>query len=97
MLWHSGRSPAICKPAGKRHVRFQRTSSLRCFHCISRYYAAPTIHHAILTSQPAGIIPSRDLRMRMIANAAGGLLPSLAVSLKSTFEAVILPSYGMTE
>ncbi|KAF7317849.1 Peroxisomal-coenzyme A synthetase [Mycena kentingensis (nom. inval.)] len=63
----------------------------------SWYYAAPTIHHAILTSQPAGIVPSRDLRIRMIANAAGGLLPSLAVSLKSTFEAVILPSYGMTE
>ncbi|KAJ7801104.1 acetyl-CoA synthetase-like protein [Mycena olivaceomarginata] len=63
----------------------------------SWYYAAPTIHHAILTSQPAGIVPARDLRMRMIANAAGGLLPSLAVSLKSTFGAVILPSYGMTE
>ncbi|KAJ7708845.1 acetyl-CoA synthetase-like protein [Mycena rosella] len=63
----------------------------------SWYYAAPTIHHAILASQPAGIVPSRDLRVRMIANAAGGLLPSLAVSLKSTFEAVILPSYGMTE
>ncbi|KAF7289447.1 Peroxisomal-coenzyme A synthetase [Mycena chlorophos] len=63
----------------------------------SWYYAAPTIHHAILTSQPEGMVPSRDLRIRMIANAAGGLLPSLAVSLKSTFEAVILPSYGMTE
>ncbi|KAJ6474655.1 acetyl-CoA synthetase-like protein [Mycena vitilis] len=63
----------------------------------SWYYAAPTIHHAILTSQPADIVPQRDLRVRMIANAAGGLLPSLAVSLKSTFGAVILPSYGMTE
>ncbi|KAJ7230643.1 acetyl-CoA synthetase-like protein [Mycena pura] len=63
----------------------------------SWYYAAPTIHHAILTSQPVDIVPLRDLRIRMIANAAGGLLPSLAVSLKSTFEAVILPSYGMTE
>ncbi|KAJ7132303.1 AMP-dependent synthetase and ligase [Mycena epipterygia] len=63
----------------------------------SWYYAAPTIHHAILTSQPAGIVPARDLRMRMIANAAGGLLPSLAVTLKSVFGAVILPSYGMTE
>ncbi|KAJ7173681.1 acetyl-CoA synthetase-like protein [Mycena filopes] len=63
----------------------------------SWYYAAPTIHHAILSSKPAGIEPLRDLRIRMIANAAGGLLPSLAVSLKSTFEAVILPSYGMTE
>ncbi|KAJ6605825.1 AMP-dependent synthetase and ligase [Mycena sp. CBHHK59/15] len=63
----------------------------------SWYYAAPTIHHAILSSQPEGVEPARDLRIRMIANAAGGLLPSLAVSLKATFGAVILPSYGMTE
>ena len=33
----------------------------------------------------------------MIANAAGGLLPSLAQQLKATFGAVVLPSYGMTE
>merc|ERR1719502_410895 len=35
--------------------------------------------------------------LRMIANAAGGLLPSLAEQLKECFGAVILPSYGMTE
>ena len=62
------------------------------------YYAAPTIHHSILTSQPDNIIPARDLSIRMIANAAGGLLPSLALDLKERFGgAVILPSYGMTE
>ncbi|KAJ6461738.1 acetyl-CoA synthetase-like protein [Mycena sanguinolenta] len=61
------------------------------------YYAAPTIHHAILTSKPESMVPSRDLRIRMICNAAGGLLPSLAVDLQGTFQAVILPSYGMTE
>ncbi|KAK7056427.1 hypothetical protein VNI00_002982 [Paramarasmius palmivorus] len=62
------------------------------------YYAAPTIHHAILTAQPEGIIPGRDLCIRMICNAAGGLLPSLARELKGRFEgAIILPSYGMTE
>ncbi|KAJ7218399.1 acetyl-CoA synthetase-like protein [Mycena pura] len=61
------------------------------------YYAAPTIHHAILASRPEAIVPSRDLCMRMICNAAGGLLPSLAVELQTTFQAVILPSYGMTE
>jgi len=34
----------------------------------------------------------------MICNAAGGLLPSLAVELRDTFGgATILPSYGMTE
>ncbi|KAF5386410.1 hypothetical protein D9757_006671 [Collybiopsis confluens] len=62
------------------------------------YYAAPTIHQAILNSQPGHIRPKDDLRIRMICNAAGGLLPSLAVSLKDRFaNAVILPSYGMTE
>ncbi|PFH50931.1 hypothetical protein AMATHDRAFT_143766 [Amanita thiersii Skay4041] len=62
------------------------------------YYAAPTIHHAILTSRPDGINASTDVSIRMICNAAGGLLPSLAVELQKTFiEAVILPSYGMTE
>jgi acyl-CoA synthetase (AMP-forming)/AMP-acid ligase II len=36
--------------------------------------------------------------VRMICNAAGGLLPSLAAELKATFSgAVVLPSYGMTE
>ncbi|KAJ7861881.1 acetyl-CoA synthetase-like protein [Mycena leptocephala] len=61
------------------------------------YYAAPTIHHAILASKPDSIVPSKDLKIRMICNAAGGLLPSLAVDLQTTFQAVILPSYGMTE
>lgn len=37
------------------------------------------------------------IHIRMICNAAGGLLPSLAAELKATFGAVVLPSYGMTE
>jgi carbonic anhydrase/acetyltransferase-like protein (isoleucine patch superfamily)/acyl carrier protein len=36
-------------------------------------------------------------KLRMIANAAGSLLPSLAIKLRDTFGANILPSYGMTE
>jgi hypothetical protein len=36
--------------------------------------------------------------LRLIANAAGGLLPALAVELRQTFnQATVLPSYGMTE
>ncbi|KAL3919384.1 MAG: hypothetical protein SGILL_003780, partial [Bacillariaceae sp.] len=35
--------------------------------------------------------------LRMIANAAGGLLPSLAQELRATFGANVHPSYGMTE
>ncbi|KAH8833365.1 AMP-dependent synthetase and ligase [Flagelloscypha sp. PMI_526] len=62
------------------------------------YYAAPTIHHSILQSKPENVHAGRDTSIRMICNAAGGLLPSLAVDMKEIFTgAVILPSYGMTE
>ncbi|KIM44384.1 hypothetical protein M413DRAFT_67790 [Hebeloma cylindrosporum] len=61
------------------------------------YYAAPTVHHALLSAKPDSVDPSRDLRIRLICNAAGGLLPSLASELKAVFGAVVLPSYGMTE
>jgi acyl-CoA synthetase (AMP-forming)/AMP-acid ligase II len=65
---------------------------------LDRYYAAPTIHHAIISSRPPAINLSQDIHIRMICNAAGGLLPSLAAELKIVFSgAVILPSYGMTE
>lgn len=36
-------------------------------------------------------------KIRLVCNAAGGLLPSLAVQLRDTFNSVVLPSYGMTE
>ncbi|PWN46992.1 acetyl-CoA synthetase-like protein [Violaceomyces palustris] len=62
------------------------------------YYAAPTMHHAILASKPEGVDASKETSIKMIANAAGGLLPSLAVQLKETFgNCAVLPSYGMTE
>lgn len=67
-------------------------SCLRAF----RYYAAPTMHQAILNSRPDSIVPKRDTKYRLICNAAGGLLPVLAEELKGTFGAVILPSYGST-
>lgn len=59
------------------------------------YYAAPTMHQVILASKPEDLptVP----RLRMIANAAGGLLPSLAQELRNMFGANVLPSYGMTE
>jgi len=65
---------------------------------LSRYYAAPTMHHAILASKPEGVDARTATSIKMIANAAGGLLPSLAVQLKETFgDCAVLPSYGMTE
>jgi hypothetical protein len=55
------------------------------------------MHHAILSARSDAIVPSRDTRIRMICNAAGGLLPTLAEELRDTFGgATILPSYGMT-
>jgi hypothetical protein len=37
------------------------------------------------------------MKLRMIANAPGGLLPSLAKEMRRVFDATVLPSYGMTE
>jgi acyl-CoA synthetase (AMP-forming)/AMP-acid ligase II len=62
------------------------------------YYAAPTMHHAILMESERRERPLPVSTIRYIANAAGALLPVLADRLKSTFPgAVILTSYGMTE
>ena len=35
--------------------------------------------------------------IRLVCNAAGGLLPSLAVQLQNAFKCIVLPSYGMIE
>lgn len=63
---------------------------------VTWYYAAPTMHHAILleASRRHGPAPTA---LRFLANAAGGLSPSLAASLKALFRATVLTSYGMTE
>lgn len=70
------------------------------------YYAAPTMHQLILqTGRAEGFIEGNgsnetttiNPKLRMIANAAGGLLPSLARELQHIFGAAVLPSYGMTE
>ena len=72
---------------------------------VTWYYAAPTMHHAILQqadtiSLQQGLIrdhlPGVDT-VRFIANAAGALLPALALNLQQTFHATILTGYGMTE
>lgn len=128
----------VCLPAFDPHDFW------RCLvqHGVTWYYAAPTMHHQIMTFCPQALHSkksssdsscsrrsSSDSRsnscsqkhasescksevkssnevvkrhpgeqLRMVANAAGGLLPTLAESLKHTFpNAVVLPSYGMTE
>ena len=49
------------------------------------------------TGQTTSLVQQLQPQLRMIANAAGGLLPTLAVELRQTFGANVLPSYGMTE
>ncbi|KAK3704730.1 hypothetical protein LTR37_013704 [Vermiconidia calcicola] len=61
------------------------------------YYASPSMHQCILeagSEQPEAMTNSH---IRLVCNAAGGLLPSLACQLRDTFHCTVLPSYGMTE
>ena len=60
------------------------------------YYAAPTMHQLILeTGRSNGFIhhKRKQLKLRMIANAAGGLLPSLAQEMMKAFDANV--SYAL--
>jgi len=56
------------------------------------------MHSIILSTGEEYIANAGDRKytLKMIANAAGGLLPSLALDLRKTFGANVLPSYGMT-
>ena len=88
----------ICCPSFDPSI-FWSLLSKRAF---TWYYAAPTMHQLILqTGKLEGMISEVDgqcpLKLRMIANAAGGLLPSLAKEMLHVFDATVLPSYGMTE
>ena len=57
------------------------------------YYAAPTMHQLILsTGKSDGMIGEGgecSMKLRMIANAAGGLLPSLAKEMYQVFDATV--------
>jgi acyl carrier protein len=55
------------------------------------------MHQIILQVGEEFLRSGSVFRLKMIANAAGGLLPSLAERLRETFHANVLPSYGMTE
>mmetsp|Transcript_10452 Transcript_10452/g.23095 ORF Transcript_10452/g.23095 Transcript_10452/m.23095 type:complete len:1809 (+) Transcript_10452:41-5467(+) len=94
------------------HSRSERKNNIDRQAAFTWYYAAPTMHHLILqTGRAEGYLPPTtegvgsesqhdypQFRLRMICNAAGGLLPSLARELRRAFfGAKVLPSYGMTE
>lgn len=84
----------ICCPSFDPQLFWQLLLGNNGSSYFSWYYAAPTMHQVLLATKPSGAKP----RLRMIANAAGGLLPSLAQELRKTFGgANVLPSYGMTE
>ena len=51
---------------------------------VTWYYAAPTMHHAILMEAEKRDKPLPVQDVRFIANAAGGLLPVLAASLSTS-------------
>jgi len=66
-------------------------------HSPTWYYASPTMHQMILDAAQFRPESLEKSRMRLICNAAGGLLPSLACNLRDAFKCIVLPSYGMTE
>jgi acyl-CoA synthetase (AMP-forming)/AMP-acid ligase II len=53
-------------------------------HRVTWYYASPTMHQAILQDGNHRALPLPVDSMRFIANAAGGLLPSLAQALSKS-------------
>jgi acyl-CoA synthetase (AMP-forming)/AMP-acid ligase II len=63
---------------------------------VTWYYAGPTMHQLLLEELCGEPLPN-GCRIRMVCNASGGLLPSLAERIRSTFGCCVLPSYGMTE
>lgn len=61
------------------------------------YYASPSMHSLILAEAATRQSALLKSRVRLVCNAAGNLLPTLAIQLRDTFDSVVLPSYGMTE
>lgn len=61
------------------------------------YYASPSMHSTILAEAGERSKALSESRIRLVCNAAGGLLPSLALRIQATIKCTVLPSYGMTE
>lgn len=55
------------------------------------------MHSLILAESSQRPQALANAEIRLVCNAAGGLLPSLATQIRDTFDCVVLPSYGMTE
>lgn len=92
----AGGSTILCP--GFDGIKFWDVVSSTATFGVTWYYASPTMHAMILAeSTRLQCIPRHTLRL--VANAAGPLQPSLARKLQDTFgqQTVVLPSYGMTE
>ena len=61
------------------------------------YYASPSMHSTILIEGENRTSALTNSSIRLVCNAAGALLPTLASQLQTTFGCTVLPSYGMTE
>ena len=62
------------------------------------YYGAPTMHLLLVNSAQAMDGGPPVTKIRFVANAAGPLLPSVAIQIREVFPgAAVLTSYGMTE
>ena len=58
------------------------------------YYAAPTIHQALMLASRGRSVPNQ---LRLIRNAAAHLPHAVALELSKTFDTAVFPTYGMTE
>ncbi|KAF2177314.1 acetyl-CoA synthetase-like protein [Zopfia rhizophila CBS 207.26] len=71
---------------------------VECNHGPTWYYASPSMHATIVSEAENRLGAVSKSRIRLVCNAAGGLLPTLATQLRDTFpNCTVLPSYGMTE
>lgn len=61
---------------------------------VTWYYSSPTMHELFVAET---LKSDKKVKLRLVANAAAALPHSLALKLRETFDAVVLPSYGMTE
>ena len=61
------------------------------------YYVSPSMHSTILAEASERKEALSKSHIGLVCNATGGLLPSLALRIRNTFECTVLPSYGMTE
>jgi acyl-CoA synthetase (AMP-forming)/AMP-acid ligase II len=89
----------VCAPAFDSGLFWRVIESRACQDAVTWYYAGPTMHTMILDELRHRRSKGDDLktRLRMVANASGGLIASLAEQMQQEFGCSVLPSYGMTE